>query len=129
MSEGNSFRCSVSGREYTINRSFICDSSGVVYVLGCKVCGKQYVGSTFIPFRVRFNNYKSSSRRFFSGISVTQEELFRHFTEDNHHGFLEDISIQIIDRVFGDSRLWEGFWQFKLHSFMPKGLNVRFVDP
>ena len=45
MSEGNSFRCSVSGREYTINSSFTCDSSGVVYVLGCKVCGKQYIGS------------------------------------------------------------------------------------
>ena len=43
MSEGNSFRCSVSGREYAINSSFTCDSSGVAYILGCKVCGKQYV--------------------------------------------------------------------------------------
>ena len=34
---------------------------------------------------------------------------FRHFTEDNHHGFLEDVSVQIIDRVFGDLRLREGF--------------------
>ena len=80
MSEGNSFRCSVSGREYAINSSFTCDSSGVVYLICCKVCGKQYVCSTFTTFRVRFNNYKSSSRKFSSGILVTKAELFRHFT-------------------------------------------------
>ena len=80
MWEGNSFRCSDSGREYTINNRFNCDSSGVLYVLGFKICGKQYVGSTFTPFRIRFNNYKSSSRKFSSRISVTQAELFRHFT-------------------------------------------------
>ena len=45
-----------------------------------------------------------------------------------HHGFLEDVSFQIIDRVFGVSRHKEGFWQFRLQSFMPVGLNARFVD-
>ena len=38
--------------------------SGVVSLLSCKVCGMQYVGSTFTPFRTRFNNYKLCSRRF-----------------------------------------------------------------
>ena len=47
MSVGNSFRCNVSGREYTINSSFTCDSSGLVYVVDCKVCGEKFVGSTF----------------------------------------------------------------------------------
>ena len=88
MSEGNNFRFSDSGRECTIDSRFNCDSSGVVYVLGCKVCGKQYIGSTFTPFRVRFNNYKSSSSNFSSEITVTQTEFFRHFTKGNHHGFL-----------------------------------------
>ena len=110
MSEDGSFRCSDWGREYTINSRVNCDSSGVVYVLGCKVCCKQYVGSTFTLFRVRFNNYKSSSRRFSCRISVIQAEFFRYYTEDNHHGYLEDISVQIIDRVFRDSRLRDGFW-------------------
>ena len=41
MSEGSSFKCNVSGREYSINSNFTCDSSGVVYLFGCKVCGKQ----------------------------------------------------------------------------------------
>ena len=47
MSVGNSFRCNVSGREYTINSSFTCDSSGLVYVVDSKVCGEQFVGSPF----------------------------------------------------------------------------------
>ena len=67
-----------------------CGSSGVVYLLGCKVCGKQYVGSTFTSFRARYNNYKSSRTKFSSVVAVTQSEFFRHFTEANHHGFLED---------------------------------------
>ena len=59
---------------------------------------------------------------------MTQAELFRHCAEANHHGFLEDVSFPIIDRVFGVSRHKEGFWQFRLQSFMSEGLNVRCVD-
>ena len=98
-----------------------------MYLLGCKVCGKQYVGSTFTSCRARFNNYKSSSRKFSSGVAVSQAELVRYFTEANHHGFL-DVSFQFIDRVFRVSRHKEGFWQFRLQSFMPEGLNVRYAD-
>ena len=41
---------------------------------------------------------------------------------------MESISFHAIDRIFGDSRQREGFWQFKLDSFFPGALNVRFVD-
>ena len=34
---------------YRINYSFHCDSSNVVYLLECTVCGVQYVGSTCTP--------------------------------------------------------------------------------
>ena len=97
-----------------------------MYLLGCKVCGKQYVGSTFTSFKARFKNYKSTSRKFSGGVLVPQAELFRHFTGARHRGFLEDVSFQIIDRVFGVSRHNEGLWQFRLQSFM--GLIARFVD-
>ena len=121
MVEGDRFSCNGSGREYRISRWFTCDSSGIVYLFGYKVCGKQHVGSTF-------TTYKSASDRFDKGESGTQEELFRHFTEADHHGFMEGISLQVINRIFGDSRQREGFWQFKLDSFVPEGLDVRFVD-
>ena len=85
MSEGDSFRFNVSGSEFKSTSGYTCDSQGVVYLLGCKVCGKQYIGNTFTSFRVRFNNYKSASRRYSKGEVVTQADLFRHFTEVNHH--------------------------------------------
>ena len=61
-------------------------------------------------------------------MSVAEAELLRHFAEVNPDGFLEDVAFPILDRVFGESRLREGFLQFKLSSFMLKGVNVRFVD-
>ena len=115
-------------REYRINYSFNCDSSNVVYLLECTVCGVQYVGSTCTPFRLRFNNYKACSRKFNSGASVPQAEFFRHFTEEGHRGFLKDISVKIIDRLTGGNRMRESFWQYRLDCFAPKGLNTRQVD-
>ena len=46
------------------NYLFNCDSSNVVYLLECDVCGVQHVGSTNMPFRLRFNNYKACNRKF-----------------------------------------------------------------
>ena len=66
-------------------------------MLGCIAYGKQRVGSTCTSFRTRFNNYKSSSRRFSNGVSVAQADPFRHFTEFNRNGFLEDVTVQSID--------------------------------
>ena len=39
MSEGHKFVCHVTGKEYSINSRFDCDSLGVVYLLGSKSCG------------------------------------------------------------------------------------------
>ena len=68
----------------------------------------------------RFNKYKSVSRKFSGGVLLLQTEPFRHFTEAGQHRFLEDISFPIINRVSGVSRHKEGFWQFRLQSFMPE---------
>ena len=46
----------------------------------------------------------------------------------NHHGYLEDVSFQIIDRILGDSKPREGFWQFKLDGFISEGRKSRFAD-
>ena len=50
MSESDSFYSHATSKEYKINFSFNCDSSGVVYLFDCVVCGVQYVGSTNTPF-------------------------------------------------------------------------------
>ena len=128
MSESDSFYSHATSKEYKTNFSFNCDSSGVVYLFDCVVCGVQYVGSTNTPFRLRFNNYKACYRKFRSGSSVPQMDFFRHFSEEGHHGFVEDIRVTIIDRLIGRDRTRESFWQHKLDTFTPRGLNVKEVD-
>ena len=44
-----------------INYQLDCNSNNVVYLLTCKVCGLQYVGSTSTKFRLRFNNHMQKS--------------------------------------------------------------------
>ena len=105
MSNSEHFHSNIDSREYRINYSFNCDSSNVVYLLECTVCTVQYVGSTCTPFRLRFNNYKACSRKFNS----------------------KDISVKIIDRLTGGTRMRKSFWQYRLHCFAPKCLNTRQV--
>ena len=57
------------------------------------------MGSTSTPFRYKFNNYKACFRKFSSESSVPQMDLFRHFSEENHHELLEDIRVKTIDRL------------------------------
>ena len=87
---------------YVLNNfAFNCDLSNVVYLFDCVVFGFQYVRSTSTPFRHRFNNHKACFCKFNSRSSVPQVDLFRHLSEENHHGFLEDIRVKIIGMFFG----------------------------
>ena len=128
MSENDSFYFHATRNEYKINFSFNCDSSGVVYLFDSVVCGVQCVGSTRTPFRLRFNNYKACYGRFRSGSLVPQMGFIRHFSEEGHHGFVEDILVTVIDKLIGKDRTRESFWQHKLDTFTPWSLNVKEVD-
>ena len=72
MSNSEHFHSNVDSREYRINYSFNCDSSNVVYLFECTVCGVQYVGSTCTPFRLRFKAfmslYKNNGRHLISSV-------------------------------------------------------------
>ena len=59
---GDRFSSHVTGTSYTVNHRLDCNSRNVVYLISCKVCGVQYVGSTTTKFRLRFNNHKSRLR-------------------------------------------------------------------
>ena len=48
---GPMFCRSTNGRNFHINHSFDCNSSGVVNLTTCKKCLKQYVGCTITSFR------------------------------------------------------------------------------
>ena len=106
-----------------------CSSSNVVYLLSCKVCHAQYIASTTTKFRLRFNNHKAHFRahsRLSIEVRNKDDLLYRHFFGPGHRG-LEDVSIQLIDRVSGEKsalRDKEGQWAYRLNCIQPQGLNI-----
>ena len=100
-----------------------CSSTNVVYLLACKTCGINYVGSCTTKFRARFNNYKSCNNRHKSE-TVSQQNLHNHFDLPGHSGF-SDFEFTLIDQgnILECTRKRERFWQYKLNTFLPNGLN------
>ena len=75
---------------------------------------------------MRFNNHKSSLLRYGKGQrGMAGEHLYEHFFEAGHEG-LSDMAYKIIDKTdFNKPVEREGFWAYKLNTFVPHGLNVR----
>ena len=118
------------GRSYQIrsNTRLNCNSKLIVYLVQCKKCNIQYVGSAKTMFRDRLNNYKSMHRNFVANKPVTQRSFHAHFNSNGHEG-MSDWSFSLIDQAdsFQSVRRKESFWQYQLNTFAPKGLNERDV--
>ena len=108
-----------------MNFPFDCNSQCVVYLLTCKICKKQYVGSTITRFRLRYNQYKSNIKLYGEGRRGFQQESFiEHYFQENHNGSHCDISPMIIDHCDpNDQERREAFWIFTLDTMYPNGLN------
>ena len=116
--------------KYTIKGGCLnCNSRNVVYLIQCRTCNMQYVGSSTTKFRFRFNNYRCCHRKYSSNQSVAQASFQAHFNQPDHNG-MDDWSFILIDSASGEDsvRRKESFWQFKLNTFFPTGLNEREVS-
>ena len=128
ITKSTTFKSFSNSGVYHIRPEYLnCSSQFAVYLISCKTYGKQYVGST-VDFRLRFNNYKCAHKNFLKGKEVKQESFHAHFENDDHHGE-SDWEIKIIDqgKDADDIRRRESFWQYKLDTFQPNGLNDREV--
>ena len=122
---GDTFSSTVTNKEYRLNFPFDCNSHCVVYLLTCKICKKQYVGSTITKFRMRYNQYKSNIKLYGEGKRGFQQERFiEHYFQNNHNGTHHDIAVKIIDHCDpNDQERREDFWIYTLDTMYPKGLN------
>ena len=91
----------------------------------CKTCLKQYVGSTTDCFRYRWNNCKCNDRKYARRDACLQEHLFEDFNSEGHNGFLDDVSITMIDKTDAKNPTKrEHYWQHTLKTLALHGLNV-----
>ena len=101
-----------------------------MYLLTCKICRKQYVGSTITKFRLRFNQYESNTK--FYGeekMNFRQEKLIEHFYIENQNGTHQDISYKIFDFLDpNDQEKLENFWMNKLRTIYPEGLIYKRIN-
>ena len=103
VSEAEVFASTVTRMSYKINHSFDCNEKCLIYLLTCKTCLKQYVVSITDCFRYCRNNYKCNGRKYSRGETCLQEQLFEHFNNKGHNGFLHDISVALINKTDGKS--------------------------
>ena len=125
INETDTFESFETKQKYKINHHLNCNDKCLIYLLFCKACGLQYVGSTTDKFRLRWNNYKENDRKALRGEEHMQPELFEHFAGDNHNCFLTDCSITLIDKTDGsDPTRREEYWRKVLKTVAPYGLNT-----
>ena len=84
---------------FKINHYFDYYSKSLIYLISCKVYGKQYVGSTTERFRFRWNNYKSCQRKPDGGEDCMQRYLHEHFLSKDHDGLINDVEINFVDKT------------------------------
>ena len=124
VNDTDTFTSTVTGESLKINHQLNCDDRRIMYLLTCKQCKKQYSGETTDDYRYRWNNYKSYSRKFDRKESC-KKHLFRHFSSPGHRGFLNDVSVTLIEKTDGsDPKKREDYWMKTLKTMPPYGLNI-----
>ena len=88
---GKHFRCSVTKKKYSIKQHLDCNVRNVIYLITCKTCQKQYVGST-TNFKARCTLYKSDIKLVKKSCSCVQ-----HFGKTHSWS---DFQIQPIEKVY-----------------------------
>ena len=125
INETETFESFQTKQKYKINHHLNCNDKCLIYLLSCKVCGLQYVGSTTDKFCLHWINYKENDRKALRGEGHMQPELFEHFATDNRNCFLTDCSITLIDKTDGSHPMRrEEYWRKVLKTLAPYGLNT-----
>ena len=123
IEESDTFTSTITGKSFKINHHLCCNDKYLIYLLTCKVFKKQYTGKAADRFRLRWNNYKESYRKFLRGEEIKQKFLYEHFLSDSHQSF-EDVSISLIDKLTLLNLIKEYYWMRTLKTMAPFGLNT-----
>ena len=59
IADNNKFKCKVTGRFYNVTGNLSCNSSNVIYLISCKNCKDQYIGS----FRIHKNDIQTKKNK------------------------------------------------------------------
>ena len=103
----NKFKCKVTGRFYNVRGNLSCNSSNVIYLISCKNCEDQYIGSA-IDFKVRFRIHKSDLKTKKDRCGTARHFNTKCSDVQNPHKFLQ---VQLIESVVSDCGLENKLWE------------------
>ena len=119
------FTCHATKRKYKIG-FLICNAKNIIYLIACKCCGKQYIGSA-TGFKERFRIHKSdiNTGKTRCGVAGHLLNVCKSATCKTEY-----LQVQLIEHVLvregedADKVLWETekYWQAQLFT-LTHGLN------
>ena len=116
-----SFRSTTYNKQFTLRQKLTCTSKNIIYLVTCTKCHLQYVGETGRTLRDRSNDHRSA-------IKLKKNTPIGIHFNSPHHSVL-NYRITPIEAIKNTENatecrlIREAFWQLKLGSTYPKGLN------
>ena len=126
MAFKNEFTCTATGKTYKVRDDLTCKSDNAIYLISCKKCKQQYVGSAYEGnFKPRFRVHKSDIN-----TGKVRCGVARHFLNNcTRINKLENVEVQLIEEVKKgnydlEGKLWlrEKYWQTQLFT-LTHGMN------
>ena len=112
-------KSTVTGEKCKIQGDFNCKTLGVIYLVTCKKCNKQYIGQTFRKFCIRMKEHLTDITK------VEDKIISTHYNSPGHS--IDDFSVQVIEKVLPNSTHIllerERLWILKFRTVIPLGLN------
>ena len=122
LEESDQFLSRTTGETYKIRQDISCKSENIIYLVNCKNCRMQGVGSCK-GFAKRVSNYISCIERKSPGCKIEQ-----HFLQQGHS--IQDFAVLDIVKLENPPpdpierlREFEGYWMVKLNTLEPHGMN------
>ena len=107
-----------NGNNFQIKGNITCTTKGVIYVVDCSDCGKQYVGETGGELRVRHRGHRQEIRN-------NNTPLGKHFN------FCKNFQLIGIEGVNNNKKSireeMELKWIYTLNTLQPAGINIKEV--
>jgi hypothetical protein len=113
------FYSTVFERKFYLLDAFNCHSCNIVYLITCLKCNIQYVGETGNALQSRMNGHRYC-------IKFNKDTpVGIHFNSPNHN--LSHLTVMPIEKIksnnMSERRAREFYWQLKLGTIFPRGLN------